>query len=298
VGDGISLIRAECIKSCGYYDERYFWLWEDTDYCLKLKKLGYRIVAVSDAIVYHPPGTEKRGPSVVAYYENRNSLLNFSKNSDNLLKRIYVLYNITRRIFRAAIFELFSKNYILFKLNLLSLYHYITSHWGEYKLPNHNYTPNKRDIKEFINSKNILIISSFAGPSKIEKLINILKVSIPDSRIYLLTQEDRKGLFQNINIKDTFTYDRVDSFSYLTYAKIFLKVFFKGFDLSLNPASETNSIFSLVSKRSLKWDNANEQFIETDNIYSIWKIPLILFFSELIALIISPVVFITSYRYK
>jgi GT2 family glycosyltransferase len=50
---GAVLLRAELLQRYGLWDEDYFLYHEDIEYSLRLRSVGYRIVVVPDAVLYH-----------------------------------------------------------------------------------------------------------------------------------------------------------------------------------------------------------------------------------------------------
>jgi GT2 family glycosyltransferase len=95
-GGGGSLICAEALRATGLHDERYHFLWEDTDFGLCLKRHGYRSLVIPEAVVYHPPFTEKRNPNIYAYYGVRNPLLTVAKYAQGMTLVRYLLGNLAR----------------------------------------------------------------------------------------------------------------------------------------------------------------------------------------------------------
>lgn len=47
------LVRREAIDEIGGLDEAFFLYWEDTDYCLRLKRAGWRLAVAERAVVHH-----------------------------------------------------------------------------------------------------------------------------------------------------------------------------------------------------------------------------------------------------
>ncbi|WP_409303475.1 glycosyltransferase family 2 protein [Peribacillus sp. SCS-155] len=74
------LFRRELIQSIGYLDEDYFVYYEDTDWNLRAKKAGWKIVYVPSSIVYHKETAKKNDLSpYYAYYLIRNGYLMVSR---------------------------------------------------------------------------------------------------------------------------------------------------------------------------------------------------------------------------
>lgn len=47
------LIRKEVFKKIGYFDEQFFLYFEDSDFCLRARKAGFKIMVASKAVVNH-----------------------------------------------------------------------------------------------------------------------------------------------------------------------------------------------------------------------------------------------------
>jgi len=74
------LVRRRVIEEVGALDERFFYYWEETEWCVRAARAGWRIVLVPAARLWHKGVTRhyRPGPSV-AYYNTRNHLLLMSK---------------------------------------------------------------------------------------------------------------------------------------------------------------------------------------------------------------------------
>lgn len=74
-GCGI-LVRREVVEQVGMLDERFFYYWEETEWCLRARRGGWRIALVPDARMWHKGVTRdyRPGPNI-SYYNTRNRLL-------------------------------------------------------------------------------------------------------------------------------------------------------------------------------------------------------------------------------
>lgn len=73
-------VRAEVIRAVGMLDERFFYYWEETEWCLRAGEAGWQIMLAPNARLWHK-GVQRNynpGPSV-AYYNTRNRLLTLDK---------------------------------------------------------------------------------------------------------------------------------------------------------------------------------------------------------------------------
>ncbi len=82
------LIKQEVIKKIGLLKEDYFLYYEDTDWCLKAKKAGYKCLYVPLAKIWHKGSkTSIEGSFSYIYYHSRNGLL-LAKNNGSFLKKL------------------------------------------------------------------------------------------------------------------------------------------------------------------------------------------------------------------
>jgi len=74
------LVRRAVIEQVGMIDPRYFYYWEETEWCLRAGRAGWRIWHVPAAKVWHK-GVQRdyRPKPTVTYYATRNRLLTLSK---------------------------------------------------------------------------------------------------------------------------------------------------------------------------------------------------------------------------
>ena len=67
------LARSELFKKIGYINKDYFAYWEETDWCARAKKAGYRIVHVPTAKIWHKgEATSKKISGFYEYHMTRN----------------------------------------------------------------------------------------------------------------------------------------------------------------------------------------------------------------------------------
>ncbi|MEY4602820.1 MAG: hypothetical protein RIT43_112 [Bacteroidota bacterium] len=80
------LIRAELFHEAGGFDAAFFAHMEEIDLCWRIKKRGYRFLAVPDSVIYHVGGGTLPYLSPKKSYLNfRNSLFMLVKNHDGML---------------------------------------------------------------------------------------------------------------------------------------------------------------------------------------------------------------------
>jgi GT2 family glycosyltransferase len=95
------LIKSEVIDIVGLLDEDYFCYREETDYCLRILKAGYKIFYVPESKIWHktpvrknlfsPKTGNKKSPFKAIYYLTRNNFLLMKKQATRLQYTIYIL---------------------------------------------------------------------------------------------------------------------------------------------------------------------------------------------------------------
>lgn len=80
---GSSLLTTkDVINSINLFDENYFAYWEETDFCFRAKKNGYKVGFLNDSKILHKVGRSSNS-SVQEYLFNRNRLYFYQKNFTN-----------------------------------------------------------------------------------------------------------------------------------------------------------------------------------------------------------------------
>jgi GT2 family glycosyltransferase len=70
------LVRRAVVEEVGGLDERFFYYWEETEWCLRAKRAGWAIVVIAEARIWHKGVNRRYQPSPnVSYYHTRNRLL-------------------------------------------------------------------------------------------------------------------------------------------------------------------------------------------------------------------------------
>jgi GT2 family glycosyltransferase len=93
------LVRRPVIEKLGMLDERFFYYWEETEWCVRTRKDGWKIQFVPQAKIWHK-GVQvdyRPGPNVT-YYATRNRLLLLSKHHAPLPAWAVALGQITRTL--------------------------------------------------------------------------------------------------------------------------------------------------------------------------------------------------------
>lgn len=74
------MVRRTAIERVGALDARFFYYWEETEWCLRTRRDGWRVVFVPQAKLWHKGVQRDYQPSPsVTYYSTRNRLLMLAK---------------------------------------------------------------------------------------------------------------------------------------------------------------------------------------------------------------------------
>jgi len=80
------LVRREVIEQIGALDDRFFYYWEETEWCMRAKKKGWLILHVPQAKLWHKGVQRDYHPSPnVTYYATRNHFLLMAKHQAPIL---------------------------------------------------------------------------------------------------------------------------------------------------------------------------------------------------------------------
>ena len=87
------LIKRKVVRNVGLFDESYFCYWDEADYCLRVRKGGYKIVYVPKAKIWHKVSqTARRKSGFAWYYRARNNFRFMRKYTTKSQYRYFLLY--------------------------------------------------------------------------------------------------------------------------------------------------------------------------------------------------------------
>ena len=78
----------------GLLDPDFFLYSEESDYCMRVEKAGYKMYVTNSSLVWHKESLEGKIKPYQVYYENRNVILLWYKNYQRMKFYIYVSYLI------------------------------------------------------------------------------------------------------------------------------------------------------------------------------------------------------------
>jgi hypothetical protein len=93
------MVRRAVIEQVGGLDERFFYYWEETEWCLRAREQGWKILHVPQAKLWHKgvQRSYKPGPNVT-YYNTRNRFLMLSKHRAPIMAWIVAWGQILRTL--------------------------------------------------------------------------------------------------------------------------------------------------------------------------------------------------------
>jgi GT2 family glycosyltransferase len=93
------MVKRQLIEQVGVLDERFFYYWEETEWCMRAQKAGWRIVHVPQARLWHKGVQRDYQPSPnVTYSATRNRLLALQKHRAGALVWVYTLGQMARTL--------------------------------------------------------------------------------------------------------------------------------------------------------------------------------------------------------
>lgn len=102
------------IESIGLFDEQYFAYWEETDFCIRAKKKGYKVGFLNNSKILHKVG-QSSNSKIQDYFFYRNRLYFYSKHFKKNGKVIIMIWIHTILKMVQKFFKLkFSNSYAIF----------------------------------------------------------------------------------------------------------------------------------------------------------------------------------------
>jgi GT2 family glycosyltransferase len=85
------LAKVEVIEKVGLLEGSYFAYWEETDFCMRARKCGYRILYVPTAKIWHKIAASNKS-GIKNYYLIRNRFLFLKRNATRIQLLFFVVY--------------------------------------------------------------------------------------------------------------------------------------------------------------------------------------------------------------
>jgi hypothetical protein len=82
-----TIVRREMLENIGFFDERFYLYYEETDLCLRAKKEGWKVYFIPDAEVMHIGGASSKTRTDKTFDTKASQVLNFRLRSEWLYHR-------------------------------------------------------------------------------------------------------------------------------------------------------------------------------------------------------------------
>ena len=148
------VVRTDLFNQIGGFDNTYFAHYEEIDLCWRMKRAGYKVMAVNSSVVYHlGGGTLPYESSKKVYLNFRNSLITFLKNETGGFK--YLKFLLRLNLDGVAAIMLFMKG----QWNAIPTI--LKAHWYVYR--NFSKTIESKRKYDILIDKNRIGSSNLAG---------------------------------------------------------------------------------------------------------------------------------------
>lgn len=126
-------IKTELIENIGMLDSSFFAYWEETDFCMRSRRAGYRVAFVPESKIWHKiSATTNKVSGLELYYMTRNQLLFMKKHANALQISFFSLLFLTKYFPHRLGSLLFKHRSInLSKIYLQAVWHGLTAKTGQ-----------------------------------------------------------------------------------------------------------------------------------------------------------------------
>jgi GT2 family glycosyltransferase len=93
------MLKRDVLEQIGLLDERFYYYWEETEWCVRARRAGWRVLHVPTARLWHKGVRRDYRPSPnVTYYNTRNRFLLLSKHGAPAVVRCLAWIDTTRTL--------------------------------------------------------------------------------------------------------------------------------------------------------------------------------------------------------
>jgi GT2 family glycosyltransferase len=101
IGGACFIVKAKVIRDIGLIPENYFLFYEETEFCLRARKFGYKLICIHDSKVYHKrSATISKYSGLSYYFLNKNRIIFMRRNANIIQKMVFAPYVILEGIGR------------------------------------------------------------------------------------------------------------------------------------------------------------------------------------------------------
>jgi GT2 family glycosyltransferase len=126
------MVRRQTIEQIGAIDERLFYYWEETEWCMRAKQAGWRIVHVPGAHIWHKGVQRNYRPKPgVAYYNTRNRLFVLHKHHAPRRVRALAWAQLARTLTSMSIRPKWRASRMHRNAMLRGMFDFLHQRWGQ-----------------------------------------------------------------------------------------------------------------------------------------------------------------------
>jgi GT2 family glycosyltransferase len=87
------MVKKQCINKAGTMAENFFLYYEELDWCDQIKRAGYQVWLVADALIYHKESVSVgKNSALKEYFMNRNRILFIRRNAPFAARPLFYIY--------------------------------------------------------------------------------------------------------------------------------------------------------------------------------------------------------------
>jgi GT2 family glycosyltransferase len=125
------LVRTKAIEQAGMLDENFFIYWEETEWCIRISRTGWKIINVPKAHIWHKGVQRNYAPKPsFTYYGTRNHLLTLAKHKAPLRARFFTWLQILRTLISWSVKPRWRDKREHRNAMLRGILDYLGHHWG------------------------------------------------------------------------------------------------------------------------------------------------------------------------
>lgn len=293
-----ALVRDVVVKKLGGMDGRYFLHWDDIDFCLSIRDIGYRCVSVLPSMVFH--GVEKGFNPNVLYYDFRNALLTISKHLCGY-KKLRAYASVCFNALASMFFEIFQNRSVFANLIFSSLTDFVHERYGK---SSKSVTMSEAkgtficDSEFIITKPSQIIVFADGVYGEVIATIGKLNKLVPNAKITLLINSERYGIFQSLKIEKIIFANNLKD-GVFKKAIVGMKILFGRYNCGVSCVSKLNSPYSYFVKKHYAYEYSRDEFLNSDKtIRNIWKVFAAIFMGVISSLFFLPVVWVAGLREK
>nr|WP_319392820.1 glycosyltransferase family 2 protein [uncultured Desulfobacter sp.] len=293
-----ALVRSSIAKKLNGMDDRYFLHWDDIDFCLRIKDIGYKCVSVLSSKVYH--GAENGFNPQGIYYDFRNSLITASKHLKGA-KKTRAYGAICFNAFAVMALEWLMDRKDLSRLAFSSISDFITGRYG--KAP-FGVTGDNKNILKPVDTNVVrkclgnTIVFSDGAYNEITHLFQYLRDLSPTAKLTFSVSSSRRELFQSVRPDDFHFVDNLKDPIFKKTINVF-KTLISRFDCGISCESKSVNPYVFMVNKHYVYNAQDKQFYLSErSLGSLWKVACAAICGILGAIAWLPVVWFAGMREK